>query len=284
MSQRDIVEAAFARLGFTVTGGGTHPHLGTRNRLLLLGEGYVELLAIAEAARVSPALTRRLAAGAGWVGFALQSADIAADVLTMRGRGIAVWGPSVGRLVAPNGMVRGWRVATLRGADLWAAAEPLPFLIQHDTSGEQHQRELAGAGGLAAHANGARSLAEVAVATRDLDAAGRRFARAYDLVATDAVRPDLTLNADVLALTLASGERLVLAHPTGPGIAQRRLGSAGEGVCRVSIAVADVLATAAFLRGRGIPCDEETGALAVDAAVSGGAAVRFVSAGREDGE
>lgn len=78
------LEAAFSRLGFHITGGGTHPHLGTRNRITVLGNGYLELLGIADAERASPMLTRRLASsGSGWVGFALQSGDIAAVTLAV---------------------------------------------------------------------------------------------------------------------------------------------------------------------------------------------------------
>lgn len=35
----ETLEGIFTRLGFHVTGGGTHPHLGTRNRMDDAGEG-----------------------------------------------------------------------------------------------------------------------------------------------------------------------------------------------------------------------------------------------------
>lgn len=273
----DALEATFRRLGFFVTGGGTHPHLGTRNRLVLLGEGYLELLAIADASVASPALGRRLAAGDGWIGSAVQSADVAAEVEVIRARGAMISGPHPGRLVAPDGTARGWRTATLGGDDLWSSAEPLPFLIQHDTGGERHRRELAGADGDQPHPNGAQGLVEVTVAVRDLEAVARRYAAALGLLATEPRRHDAALHADALDLPLTSGERIVLAQPTGPGLAQARLDAAGDGICCVSIRVADLAATASYLRQSGIAFSETGDALHLQPEAAHGAALRFVA-------
>ncbi|HEX6542254.1 MAG TPA: VOC family protein, partial [Ktedonobacterales bacterium] len=109
------LEAAFTRLGFHVVGGGEHPHLGTRNRIIVLDQGYIELLAIADEETVSPAVRERIAQAPGWIGFALQSADIAAEAAAMRARGADVRGPVPGRLVAPNGSVRSWQTVTIGG-------------------------------------------------------------------------------------------------------------------------------------------------------------------------
>jgi hypothetical protein len=176
-----LLEETFTRLGFSVVGGGTHPHLGTRNRIIVLGEAYIELLAIADAAKASPTLRDRIARGGGWVGYALQSDDIAADAQAMRQRGVDVRGPSAGRLVAPAGFARSWQVVTVGSDDLWAAALPLPFLIQHESSGEQHQRELAGAVKRLPHANGATRLVGVTLRSTDLATLRERYERAYAL-------------------------------------------------------------------------------------------------------
>jgi hypothetical protein len=126
----EALEDIFARLGFAIVGGGTHPHLGTRNRIIILGKGYIELLTIAGAAYVSPVLRQRIASGVAWVGYALQSGEIEAEARAMRARGVDARGPTAGRLVAPDGSARSWRVVTIGTDDLWAAALPLPFLIQ----------------------------------------------------------------------------------------------------------------------------------------------------------
>jgi hypothetical protein len=246
------LEAAFVRLGFHVTGGGLHPWGGTRNRIVVLGDGYLELLGITDGGKVSPALANRLTkTGAGWIGLALQSLDIEREATEMRERGADVRGPKAGQLVAPSGAARGWHSATVGGDDLWLAAEPLPFLIQHHSRGAVHQMELAGAGGLAPHPNGAVRLAEVVVAVRDLGAARERFEAVYGLSVNGRARLDAELGAEVLALPLLSGERITLACPVGMGIAHERIEHAGDGVCRASVA-ADLEKTVSYLRGRGI--------------------------------
>jgi hypothetical protein len=271
------LEATFRRLGFSVTGGGTHPHLGTRNRIIVLGDGYLELLAIADAARVSSVLASRLSAGEGWVGCVLQSVDITAEVADLRWRGVDVRGPSIGRLVAPAGSARGWRVATVGSDDFWAAVEPLPALIQHDTVGERHRIELAGSEGLARHANGAIGLRDVVIAVASLDEAAQTFADVNDLLATEPAQRDEALGADVLCLALPSGESLQLAQPNGAGLAQRRLDAAGEGICRVSVTGADLAVTSTYLSTQGVPFDAREGALLIAPEASAGAALCLVA-------
>lgn len=243
------LEVAFVRLGFHVTGGGTHPHLGTRNRIVVLGESYIELLGIADVDNVSPVIIRRLAtSGSGWVGFAVQSDDIEAEAAAMRGRQVQIYGPNPGQLVAPNGMARSWRTVTIGSQDLWAAAEPLPFLIQHNTSGEQHQHELAGTGKVVPHDNGAQRIRAVTVAVPDLSAAQALLAHAYNLTAQQPLYNDDALSARIADVPLgAGGDYIRLAQPTADGIVQQRLAATGAGVCAVSVAVTDLDATASFL-------------------------------------
>ncbi len=301
---RDLtqLEAAFTAMGFWVTGGGTHPHLGTKNRIVILDDGYIELLAIANPGAVSPRLSERLAAGPtgeGWVGFAVQSNVIAAEVATMRARGVDAHGPSAGRLVAPDGTARGWRVATVGSPDLWAAAEPLPFLIQHNTSGAQHRAELAGADGERPHANGAQRLLDVAVATPDLAALAARYAQTYALTPVDepavsegpdargwatssgrhhAIRIDKALGAQTLRLPLTAGnETISLAQPTQPGIARERLQAAGEGVCLLTIVVGDLDTARRTLEQGGVAHTATDAALLITGAASGHAPLRLVA-------
>lgn len=276
---RDLtqLEAAFTRLGFNVVGGGQHLHLGTRNRIILLDQGYIELLAIADEQAVSPSVRERIETAPGWIGFALQSADIVAEADAMRARGADIRGPNAGRLVAPSGSVRSWQTVTVGGDDLFSAAEPLPFLIQHDSSGAQHQRELTGADAIAPHPNGAQRLQAVIVVTANLSATEKAFAHAYDLRATTSAMTVSVLAANALALPLqATGERIVLAEPLGAGIAKDRLMSAGEGVCCVSVAVTDLAGTHNYLRQSDVPCAQWEDGLMIPAPVTGGASLAFV--------
>ncbi len=273
------LEATFARLGFFVTGGGKHPHLGTQNRIIILGEGYLELLAIADSKVVSPGLVARHARGEGWVGFAVQSEAITDETMAMWERGAEAYGPRLGRLVAPDGQARGWQVTTLGTDDLWAAAEPLPFLIQHNTTDEQHRRELAGSSGLAPHPNGALRLADVVIATDDLAALRKRFAQAYALSPTSETPSETSwLGAQTLTLPLESGEHITLAQPTTDGVARERWAQAGKGMCAVTVAVGDLNLTAAYLDGQGVSYTSVDDGLLVTGKASGYAPVRFISA------
>ncbi|MEO7003491.1 MAG: VOC family protein [Ktedonobacterales bacterium] len=277
------LEQQFTRLGFTVTGGGTHPHLGTRNRLIVLDVGYIELLAVADESRVSPHLARRLTQGGGWVGFAAQSDEIAAEVAAMRSRGVDALGPQAGRLLGPDGRERGWRVATVETADLWASAEPLPFLIQHTTTGQRHREELAGADEWAPHPNGTHSLRDVVIATDNLSRLRERYAATYAMTTADSPTHDATLDAETLALPFATGhERIVLAQPTGEGIIRDRLATGGEGMALVTVAVDRLEAAASLLTTRTVTFTRAPDALLValadDGVKDGAAWLRFVAA------
>lgn len=273
----DRLEAVFAQMGFHVVGGGTHPHLDTRNRIILLDQGYIELLAIADEQTVSPALRQRIATAPGWIGFALQSADIAAEAAAMRVRGADVRGPKPGRLVAPGGRMRSWQTVTVGGDDLFGSAEPIPFLIQHDSNGAEHQQELAGADTITPHPNGARRLQAVILAVESLSSVEADFARDYGLVAPNPPGVVPTLVAEARALPLpAIGERVVLARPLGSGIAKDRLIAAGEGVCCVSVGVADLAATREYLQQQGVSFHEWKDGLMIPAGFTGGAPLAFV--------
>jgi Glyoxalase-like domain len=201
----DTLEERFTRLGFFVTGGGTHPHLGTGNRIIVLGESYIELLSLADTGHASPALRQFIFSGAsqgGWVGYALQSDDIDAETSAMRARGVDARGPTPGRLAAKDGSTRSWRVTTLGSDDLWEAANPLPFLIQHDSVGEAHRLELAGAGGLAAHPNGASHIDAVRIDAKDASALVGRYRAVYDIPEQQETQP----TDSSWRLNLASGE------------------------------------------------------------------------------
>lgn len=234
-----LLEETFTRLGFTVVGGGTHPHLGTRNRIVMLGNGYIELLAVSDAAIASPVLRDRIARSAGWVGYALQADDIASEAQAMRQRGVDVRGPTAGRLIAPSGDARSWQVVTVGSDDLWAAAFPLPFLIQHDSAGERHRRELAGADALAPHANGATRLVGVTLRSTDLASLRERYERAYALTPAAASAPD---SADTGAITYPlpeSGEWIRLIEPVRSSV-EVALATGADTVMSVQVSAPDL--------------------------------------------
>jgi hypothetical protein len=280
---RDLaqLEAAFTRLEFNVVGGGQHPHLGTRNRIILLDQGYIEILAIADEQVVSPAVRERIETAPGWIGFALQSANIVAEADGMRARGADIRGPKPGRLVAPNGNVRSWQTVTVGGDDLFSSAEPIPFLIQHDSSGAQHQQELAGADPIMPHPNGAQRLQAVMIAVANLITIERSFMHAYGLAPSE---PGVGIPFDraMQRLKLAADDQsITLAEPLGAGIVNGRLMSAGEGVCCVSVAVDDLDVTRDYLQQNGVPLTQWENGLMIPAEVTGGAPLAFVKGATE---
>ena len=127
-----------ATLGLAPGGGGRHDRLGTFNRLVWLGDSYLELIGVFDRASAAgswigaPTL-RALEAGGGLATWAIASDDLAADVAGLRGRGSTLAEPVDGERVRPDGRVVRWRLS---------AAEPLdrdrpPFLIEHDPSGSR---------------------------------------------------------------------------------------------------------------------------------------------------
>jgi hypothetical protein len=133
---QDLDEATRAiegALGLAATGGGRHLALGTDNRLVFIGDSYLELVSIADpevAARswLGAPVMSALSRGGGFVTWAIESDTLDDDVTALRGLGSAL-GPSIaGERVRTDGAVVRWRLAL--PARL-GPGEP-PFLIEHD--------------------------------------------------------------------------------------------------------------------------------------------------------
>jgi hypothetical protein len=122
------LDAAAARLaaehGLVATGGGRHDGIGTANRIVPLGDGYLELVTVAsrEEAERSPfgrgVLQRLETAGDGLLGWVVEVGDVAAEAARL---GTAV-----------TTIARAGLTARLTGV-AEAMAEPLlPFLLTRD--------------------------------------------------------------------------------------------------------------------------------------------------------
>jgi len=250
---RDYAEG----LGFAVSAGGAHPGLGTQNRLIVLDPEYVELITRlpghTPGTTASSPITAMFARASGAIGFALASDDIEADVAAMRARGVPASGPVAGRLEGPHGTARGWRMAHVDddaglGADPWR----LPFVIQHDSAGQERLSHIAQPDGLRPHPIGATHLAEVTVAVRDLSAGLRSYALAFGLEPDDEEGEDATLGARTIRLPLERGAIVLAAPLDGDGPLARGLAAHGEGLYSVAVAVADLQGAVDCIRGRGI--------------------------------
>lgn len=260
----ESAEAAFAGpLGFSVCGGGVHPQFGTANRLIVLETGYIELISGRPGSAPPQGFIGAMLRDdrEGWVGYALETADPAVAAHVLRERGFAVDGPDTGRLATMNGYDRGWQTVRLRAG----AAHGMPFLIRHDQSGQEHRRLLAGAEGLIPQPNGARSIASITIAVRDLSEAWDRYQRIFDLTEAGEEESDPMLRARARPLRLLSGTAVKLAAPLSPGdgpVAEA-LAATGEGLFSVALGVDDLPGAVRALRGRGVGVrvDEPNGIL-----------------------
>ena len=125
-------------LGLAATGGGRHEALGTFNRLIWLGDSYLELVgvfdrALAAASWLGAPTLRSLDTGGGLATWAIATDELDHDLGRLRGAGSDLGEPIAGeRRRADGGLVR-WRISM---PPQLGTGEP-PFLIEHSpTSAE----------------------------------------------------------------------------------------------------------------------------------------------------
>ncbi|HLM10500.1 MAG TPA: VOC family protein, partial [Thermoleophilaceae bacterium] len=115
-----------ARYGLVSVEGGRHPGWGTANRIVPLGDTYLELVAVVDEAEAAQSpfgswVARTSPAPAGLLGWAVRTSDLD-DVARRLGLSVA----SGSRAMRSGGLLR-WRLAGIEQA----AAEPsLPFFIE----------------------------------------------------------------------------------------------------------------------------------------------------------
>jgi hypothetical protein len=129
----DAAAALDRVLGLAATSGGRHNALGTFNRLVWLGDTYVELIgvfdrALAERSWIGAPTLRMLAIGGGLASWAIATDALDADLADLRAAGSDLGDSIAGERRRADGAVVRWRVATPR---LLGPSEP-PFLIEHD--------------------------------------------------------------------------------------------------------------------------------------------------------
>ncbi len=236
-------------LGLVATGSGDHPGRGTRNRIIVLDSCYLELIALQPDVPSHHWLARFLAGGEGLVRVALATADLEQFVEAMRSRGVAVNGPTPGSLVAPDGVARAWKTAFAGHADFddWQ----LPFLIEHDSSGEERRRRLAYPEAPTTHPLGARDVPRATIAVSDFASGSALYHHIFGLdVTSEHVDEMLDARTANLALDQAS---LVLAAPRqiGSGPISRGLATRGDGLFSITISVDDLQGAVNGLRSRG---------------------------------
>ncbi len=207
------------QVGLRAGGGGRHEALGTFNRLVWLGDSYLELIGVfdrelAERSWVGAPTVRALDAGGGLATWAVATDSIEADVARLRGAGSPVAAPIAGERLRPDGGVVRWRLAAppILGPD-----EP-PFLIEHDPVGaEWSPRERASRATEAHPVGWPIRLETLEIAVPDPGAIGLRALRT---VGIGPFRPSLTgggaRDASVGAQTVRLRPIGGIAGPTRP--------------------------------------------------------------------
>jgi catechol 2,3-dioxygenase-like lactoylglutathione lyase family enzyme len=243
-------------LGLLSSGGGVHPVGGTANRIIVIGDTYLELISIYRPEEAQESLRQRLAKREGYLNFVLSSNDIQADSQAMLARGVALIGPKAGSLRSADGRVRAWMRADIERPDL---AQHYPFIIQHDSIGEERRQRLAGWSTPPEHPLGALKIHSVTLAVEDLAEASRRFAHIYGIRSSEpSSAASQGLGAQVVSFALgSSGQSFELAAPAledkGPNALRDHLGQFGESVYRMTLLVNDIASARRYLGERAIP-------------------------------
>ena len=247
------------KLGLAVSGGGIHPSGGTANRIIVIGDTYIELITVRTPEEAQPSILNRLAKGDGYLNFVLSSNDIAADSAAMTQRGVAIIGPRAGQLKSHTG-TRGWSRIDVERPDL---TQHYPFIIQHDSSGEERRFRLAGWTQPPIHPLGAINVVSTTIAVANLAEATPRFQHIYGLQPS----PTFTGEADIWDAMLVafplggSNQSFELAEPLPlttetlpstelipePGALSSYLRTFGESLCRITLAVENLDHSRRFL-------------------------------------
>ena len=122
------------RLGLKPGGGGRHDLLGTYNRLVWLGDTYLELIGVfdpelAAGSWVGAPTLRALERGGGLATWAIATDAIDHDTSALRARGSELAEPAASERRRADGEVVRWRLAAAPRLDPGLP----PFLIEHDT-------------------------------------------------------------------------------------------------------------------------------------------------------
>jgi hypothetical protein len=222
----DAATRLAADVGLEATGGGRHDALGTFNRLVWLGDTYLELIGVfnrelAERSWLGPPVLRKLAEGGGLATWAIATDALEADLAGLRETGSDLGDPVAGeRLRADDAVVR-WRLAA---PGLLGQSEP-PFLIEHDPASAEWAPADRAARRTQEHAIGGPVRLEVLeLPVEDVNGTIQRFRRTTGL----RFRPSLAGGG---ARDSNVGGQLVRLGP--------RRGASGAAVVRLTGPVAD---------------------------------------------
>ncbi|MBI1728973.1 MAG: VOC family protein [Candidatus Rokubacteria bacterium] len=244
---------AYTRIGFNIYPGGAHPGKGTHNAIAFHGEDYLELMSVSDraeylAARAAadnagPSLLDFLAAGGGFRYVVVQSDDLAAEVVTMRQRGVDVSDPAPGARRPPGGQDLRWKAAVL------GERNPLPvFFIQHLTPLAERRAQVPRAG---QHPNGVLRIDRAYIAVPDVTASAEIYARVLGMPVPKIQRGSV-IKADMAVFDIGP-TGLTVAQPAEAGPAAEALSRRGPGPFQVLYRASSMDAAARWMADHGVP-------------------------------
>jgi hypothetical protein len=216
-----------AEVGLAASGGGRHEAGGTHNRLVFLGDAYLELIGawdrdLALAHPIGAAVVRALDAGApGIITYALATDGARREAATLRAAGSRISEVVAGSRLRPDGAVVAWQCAF---PPALGPADP-PFLIEHELAGPEWGEDARRARAAAVHPFGGRArLVGLELVVPDPEAVAASYARTIGVAVPPGPGP---LPGEREARVGEHRIRLVPA-PTGSG-------AAAEPAARVAI-------------------------------------------------
>lgn len=253
------------KLGLIPSGGGVHPKVGTANRIIVIGDTYLELITVRKPEEAQKSIVERLAKGEGYLNFVLASNDIQADSEAMKVRGVSLLGPEKGSLASQDGRSRGWTRTNIERPDL---TQHYPFLIQHDSTGEERRQRLAGWTTPPEHPLGVTKVLSTTLVVANLDEAAQRFAHIYGIQPSEQFSGEAdSWDATLVAFRFEESEQsfeLAAPLPTfldpirddaslpEPGALAWHLQQFGESLCRMTLAVENLAASRRYLDAHNI--------------------------------
>jgi glyoxalase-like protein len=210
----DEASAALERaVGLRSSEGGTHPALGTANRIVWFGDSYAELVAVvdeglATSSWLGSATIAARATGGAFVTWAIRTDGLDADVRSARASGARFGDPAAGERTRPDGRSVRWRLAL---PDRIGPTE-LPFLIERDeTSAEWTPADRAARSIEPQPLGNPLRLDVLELPTPDVPGSILRWLRTYGV----RFRPSLAGGG---ARDANLGRQLVRLRPAGPGV------------------------------------------------------------------
>ncbi len=267
VKELDKAAEKWKRLGFTISPRGTHSaHMGTGNYTIMFDPDYMELLGVlTETEHNTPARAYLAKHGDGVERIAFTSIDSAAGAEEIRARGFAPIGPTDFErpVTMPDGSLSAAKFRTFQWPTAEAPGGVRIFACQHQT------RETVWIPELMKHANGARRLRQVLIASPETAKDAAHLSRIIDR--EQRTEPDGAIavpsgsdRADFIFLTR---DQLAKRYPgiSLAGLSER--GGAGL------VIAADLAATEKALGSAGI---HSGSAICVPPAAANGALLAFV--------